>query len=100
VCRHLLIKTSPGRRHQNNFRFSIFDFRFFANLPLKFFDRGKNRLRLHHHPLPSAKRRIISDAMLVRRPIAQVMNVKIDNLIFLRALHDAFAQRRAADFRE
>jgi hypothetical protein len=38
--------------------------------------------------------------MFVGRPIAQIMNVKIDNLIFLRPLHHALAQRCAADFRE
>ena len=36
--------------------------------------------------------------MFVGRPIAQITNAKIDNLIFLRSLHHAFAQRRAADF--
>jgi hypothetical protein len=36
--------------------------------------------------------------MFVGRPIAQIMNTKIDNLVFLRAFHNAFAQRRATDF--
>jgi hypothetical protein len=36
--------------------------------------------------------------MFVGRPIAQIMNVKIDNLILLCSLHHALAQRRAADF--
>jgi hypothetical protein len=64
------------------------------------FDRCKDRFRLHHHPLTSAKRRIISNVMFVHRPIAQVMNVKIDNSVLLRAFHNAFAKRGAANFRE
>src|SRR5438045_2321628 len=36
--------------------------------------------------------------MLVLGPIAQIMNTKIDNSIFLRPFHHAFAQRRAANF--
>ena len=38
--------------------------------------------------------------MFVRCPIAQIVNVQIDDLLRLRPLHDAFAQWRAADFRE
>jgi hypothetical protein len=38
--------------------------------------------------------------MFIGSPIAQIMNAKIDNLIFLRPLHHALAQRRATDFGE
>src|SRR5438309_10205343 len=36
--------------------------------------------------------------MFVGCPIAQIVNVEIDNFIFLRSLHHALAERRAADF--
>ena len=42
------------------------------------FHRRENRLRLHHHPLPSPEGRVIYDVMLVARPSAQVMNVQIE----------------------
>src|SRR5438876_4659455 len=35
--------------------------------------------------------------MFVGCPIAQIVNVDIDNFIFLRSLHHALAERRAAD---
>ena len=38
--------------------------------------------------------------MFVRCPIAQVMNVQVDDSVLLRAFHDAFAQRAATDFRK
>src|SRR5438067_10257205 len=38
--------------------------------------------------------------MFVRRPIAQVINVQLDDSLFLCAFHDALAQWCAADFRE
>jgi hypothetical protein len=38
--------------------------------------------------------------MFIRCPIAQIMNMQIDNVVLLRPLHDAFAQRSAADFRK
>ena len=38
--------------------------------------------------------------MFVGCPIAQIVNVEIDNLIFLGSLHHALAERRAADFRK
>jgi len=55
------------------------------------FHCAKNRLRLHDHPLPSAKWRVIDDVMLARRPIAKVMNVQVNDALLLRALHHAFA---------
>src|SRR5205085_4640050 len=64
------------------------------------FHRRKNRLRLHHHPLPSTEGRVIYDAMLVARPSAQVMNVQVECTTFLSAFHHAFVERRAANFRE
>ena len=64
------------------------------------FHRREDRFRFHHHPLPSAEGRIIDDAMFVGCPIAQIVNVEIDNLIFLGSLHHALAERRAADFRK
>src|SRR6266550_3775130 len=81
---HGLIETASSRRHQNNFRF-------FVNLRPQFLYGCKNWLWFHDHPLPSSERRIINNAMFVLCPIAQIMNAKIDNLVFLRALHDAFA---------
>jgi hypothetical protein len=69
-------------------------------LPFQIFHRGKNRLRLHHHPLPSTKRRIIDHVMLVSCPVAQVANVQLDDSLLLCAFHDTLAQRRAADFRK
>src|SRR6266404_1231748 len=48
----------------------------------------------------AAKWSIVDNVMFVRRPVAQVMNAKIDNSIFPGALHDAFAQRSATDFRK
>src|SRR5205814_3372285 len=63
-------------------------------------DGGKDWFRLHHHSLPSTEGRIVDDMMLVLGPIAQIMNAKIDNSIFLRPFHHAFAQRRAANFRK
>src|ERR1043166_1993335 len=94
--RCLLVESLSRWRHQNSFGFRISGFGFFT----KRLDRGKNRLRLHHHPLPSAKRRGIYYVMLVRGPIAPVMNVEFENSLFLRAFHDALAQWRVADFRE
>jgi hypothetical protein len=38
--------------------------------------------------------------MFVGCPIAEVMNVQIDDAVFLRAFHDALAQRSATDFRK
>src|SRR5262245_20068816 len=38
--------------------------------------------------------------MFVRCPIAQVMNVQFDDPLLMRPLHNAFAQRSAADFRK
>jgi hypothetical protein len=35
--------------------------------------------------------------MFVRSPVTQIVDAKIDNLIFLRALYHAFAQWGAAD---
>src|SRR5436309_6094509 len=64
------------------------------------FHGRKNRLRLHHHPLPSTEGRIIYDVMLVARPSAQVMNVQVECTTFLSAFHHAFVERRAANFRE
>src|SRR5438105_9016513 len=84
----LLIETTSAGRHQNDFRLLSFEL----------FDCSEDRLWFHDHPLPASERRVIDDAMFVGGPIAQVMNPKIDNLIFLRPLHHALAQRRAADF--
>src|SRR5207253_5639349 len=67
-------------------------------LLFQFFNRGKDRFRFQHHSLPAAKRRVIDDVMFILCPIAQVVNAKIDNPIFLRPFHHALAQRRAADF--
>src|SRR5437870_12638403 len=64
------------------------------------FDRRKDRFRLHHHPLPSAKWRIINHMMFVCRPVSEVMNVKLEDSLFLCAFHHALAQGRAADFRK
>src|SRR5436190_24346607 len=61
------------------------------------FHSRKNRLRFHHHSLAAAERRVVHDVMLVRRPVPQVMDSKIDNPIFLSAFHDAFGKRRATD---
>src|SRR2546423_9097570 len=67
---------------------------------MQIFHRRKNRLRLHHHPLPSTEGRIIYDVMLVARPSAQVMNVQVECTTFLSAFHHAFVERCAANFRE
>src|ERR1051326_7085124 len=38
--------------------------------------------------------------VFVRRPIAQIMNVELEDSIFLCAFHHTLAQWRAADFRK
>src|SRR5438067_2563060 len=100
VCKlfsHSLIETAPGGRHQNNLGCLMLDV---WRLISQIFHRRKNRLRLHHHPLPSAKRRIVHHMMFVARPGAQVMNVQVECTIFLSAFHHAFVERRTANFRE
>ena len=97
LVRHLLIKPPPGGRHQNDFRLSMFDV---CWLVFKIFHGGKNRFRLHHHPLPAAKGRVINHVMFVGCPIAQVVNVNIRDSFFLRAFHDALAQWRTTDLRK
>jgi hypothetical protein len=42
-------------------------------------DRGKERLRLHHHPGPAAKRHVVDDAVPVGREISQVVNRDVDH---------------------
>src|SRR6266446_4550977 len=74
------------------------DVRYSPAAPSQLFHRREDRFRFHHHPLPSTKWRIIDDVMLVGCPIAQIVNVEIDNFIFLRSLHHALVERRAADF--
>jgi len=44
----------------------------FLTLAAQFLDRPKNRLRLHHHPLPAAEGGVVDHMMLVCGPIAQV----------------------------
>ena len=101
---HLLIKTSPRRRREDNFRLDVGRWMLsvgrFLRCNAQILHCCKNRLRLHHHPLPSAKWRIINEMMFVCRPIAQIMNAQTDNSLLLRAFHDALAQRRATDFRK
>jgi hypothetical protein len=57
---------------------------------LQFFHRLKNRFYLHHHPLPSSERGIIHHVMFVGRPIAQIVNLKLERIVFLRPFHHAF----------
>src|SRR2546430_4842555 len=91
------MEPAPGGQYKNNFGFLLF---VFGLLFSQISPRRKNRLRLHHHPLPSTEGRIIYDAMLVARPSAQVMNVQVECTTFLSAFHHAFVERRAASFRE
>ena len=95
--RDRLIETASSRRHEHDLRCRVFGVRRSIS---KIFNRRKNRFWLHDHPLAAAKRRVINNVMFILRPVAQVMDVKIDSSIFLRTFHDAFAQRRPADFRE
>ena len=87
LCSRLLIKPMSSGRHQHHLRC----------VGSEIFHRRKNGLRLHHHSLAAAERCIVYDVMLISRPLSQIMDLKIDNPIFLGALHDAFAKRRPAD---
>src|SRR5215469_11334883 len=90
----LLIQTTSCRRHQENLRFLACDLRF------QILYRCKDRLGFHYHPLSSSERRIVDHVMFVSCPIAQVMDVQIDDSVLLGPLHDALAQRSPADFRK
>jgi len=76
-----------GRGHQHHFGLLI----------SQIFNGRKNRFRFHDHSLAAAERCIVHDVMFVRGPVPQVMDLKIDNSIFLGAFHDAFAKLRATD---
>ena len=49
---------------------------------------------------PDGTGRIVDDMMFIGCPIAQVVDAKLERAGFLRPFHDAFAQRRPADFRK
>ncbi len=62
--------------------------------------RGKDRLRLHHHPAAAAIGHVVRDLMFAGRVIAEVVEVHADEAGRLRALEDGFAQVGGADFGE
>src|SRR5712672_1504540 len=64
------------------------------------FHRRENRLWFHDHSLTATKWCVIHDAMLVGRPLAQVVDPQVERAAFLRPLHHAFRKRGATDFWE
>ena len=54
--------------------------------------RAEERLRLQHHPRPAAERRVVHDAVPVRREVAQVVDREVDDAALVRPGHDALAR--------
>src|SRR5579862_1946108 len=63
-------------------------------------DRLEYRLRLHHHPLASAKRPVVHGAMAVVREIAQVVHARFDQSSFARTPHDPIIERSPKEIGE
>lgn len=63
-------------------------------------DRGENRLGLHDHPAAAAIRRVIGGVMLVRRPIADIVGVNLDQLLLNGTLENADLEVRLKYFRK
>ena len=64
------------------------------------FDRGHQRLGLHHHPWATAVGRIVHRAMPIRRPFAQIVHGDLGDPPLLRYADEAFAAEGREEHRE
>ena len=76
------------------------DVRFLNRIAKNGFDSINDRRSLHHHACAATVRSVVSGAMLIVSPVADIVYTNIDEPFCVRSLQDALAQNSAEHRRE
>ena len=89
-----LVESSARWGHQNYFGLALIGR--VVSIP-QFFDCLEDRFAFEHHALAAAVRRVVGGAVLVARPVAEVVRADEGKIFFLCAFHHALGECAVAD---